>query len=312
MNNSLFKKSIISIDDLNDEDIRSVFETSKEMGELVEKKGGDRRLEGKIMAALFFEPSSRTFSSFITAMQRLGGGIIPLNGMSNTSVAKGETLEDSAKVFSSYADILVARFSEKGSAKKLKEASTVPVINAGDGIGEHPTQALLDSYTIKDHFGSLQGLKVGMVGDLLNGRTVHSLTKLLLRLGVKEFIWVSPIKLKMPEDIAQKVKDSKGKYEEVEKLEDVISSLDVIYDTRVQKERFSDLSEYERLKHAYIITSKLMSSAKKTAVLMHPLPRVGEIAVEVDSDKRALYLREQMRNGMYVRMALLDLILRKK
>lgn len=311
MMNTLYQKSLVSIDDISRKEVNLLYQKSDEAQKAVEEKGGDDRLKGKIIAALFFEPSSRTFSSFIAAMQRYGGGIIPLNGMSNTSVAKGETLEDSAKVFSSYADILVARFSIKGSAKILADAATVPVINAGDGIGEHPTQALLDAYTISKHFSEFKGLTVGMVGDLLNGRTVHSLTKLLLLLGVKNFVWVSPKVLKMPNYIKKEAKQNKADFFEAEKLEATIADLDIIYDTRVQKERFTDLKEYDRLKLAYIITKDLMKKAKKNAVLMHPLPRVGEIATEVDSDPRALYLREQMRNGMYIRMALLDLILRK-
>ncbi|MBI2611940.1 aspartate carbamoyltransferase [Candidatus Gottesmanbacteria bacterium] len=311
MSNTLYQKSLVSIDDISEGEVNLLYQKADEAKKVVAKQGADDRLNGKIMAALFFEPSSRTFSSFITAMQRLGGGIIPLNGMQNTSVAKGESLEDSAKVFSSYADIIVTRFSEKGSTEKLAKSATVPVINAGDGIGEHPTQALLDCYTIEKHFESFGNLRVGMIGDLLNGRTVHSLTKLLLKLGTKKFIWVSPKSLKMPEYIKREVKKNKADFVEAEKLEPTIGDLDVIYDTRVQKERFSNLKEYDRLKLAYIITPTLMKKAKKTAVLMHPLPRVGEIAIEVDRDPRALYLREQMRNGMYVRMALLDLILRK-
>lgn len=281
------------------------------MKKLVEKGGGDERLKEKVMAALFYEPSSRTFSSFITSMQRLGGAIIPLNDMGATSVAKGETLEDTARVFSSYADIIVIRHNQVGSSRIFSDNASVPVINAGDGIGEHPTQALLDVYTIKSHFGSLNNLTVGMIGDLLNGRTVHSLSKSLLEVGIRKFIWVSPKALRMPKIIIDRAKTSGADIRETEDLKKVMGDLDVIYDTRVQKERFTDIAEYERLKLAYIITPDIMKKAKKTAVLMHPLPRVGEISPQVDSDPRALYLREQMKNGMYIRMALLDLILRK-
>lgn len=311
MINNLFKKALVTVDTLELEDIKQIFLHADAMKKVVDDKGVTDNLKGKVLAALFYEPSSRTMASFITAMQRLGGGFIPLSGMTNTSVAKGETTEDTAKVFSSYADIIVIRHPEKGAAKRMAEGATVPVINAGDGIGEHPTQALLDSYTVSKHFPQFNNLTVGMVGDLLNGRTVHSLTKLLLKLGVKRFIWVSPKVLNMPEEIKQKVIKQKARFTEEERLTDVISKLDVIYDTRVQKERFSNLEEYEKLKLAYIITPEVMKKAKKTAILMHPLPRVGEISEAVDPDPRALYLREQMRNGMYVRMAVLDMILRK-
>lgn len=311
MKNKLYGRSLISVDSLDLKDVAVIFSIADKMKKIVEKKGAADLLKGKIMAALFYEPSSRTMASFITAMQRLGGGFIPLSGMTNTSVAKGETTADTAKVFSSYADIIVVRHPQAGAAKVIAQSATVPVINAGDGTGEHPTQALLDCYTIRKHFKSFKELNIGMVGDLLNGRTVHSLSKLLLKLGVKKFIFVSPKALKIPEAIKQKIKNSGAKYSETENLTEVINELDVIYDTRVQKERFTDLKEYERLKLAYIITPAIMSQAKKSAVLMHPLPRIGEISETVDSDPRALYLREQMKNGMYVRMALLSLILSK-
>jgi len=194
--NSFFKKSFVTVDQLTKDDIGLLFKKADEMEKLVGRKGGDDRLKGKIMAALFYEPSSRTFGSFITSMQRLGGGIIPLNGMGATSVAKGETLEDTAKVFSSYADIIVIRHNQKGSAKLFSEHASVPVLNAGDGTGEHPTQALLDVYTIQNHFSTFKKLTVGLIGDLLNGRTVHSLSKTLLKLGVRKFILVSPKQLK--------------------------------------------------------------------------------------------------------------------
>lgn len=309
--NNFFGKSFVSVDQLIISDVNLLFQKAGQMKELAVKSGGDDRLKGKIMAALFYEPSSRTFSSFITSMQRLGGGIIPLNGMGVTSAAKGETPEDTAVVFSSYADIIVIRHNTPGTALLFSRYAKVPVINAGDGTGEHPTQALLDVFTIKNHFPSFAPLTVGLVGDLLNGRTVHSLSKLLAKVGVKKFAFISPAQLRMPQEIVKAVKNAGAVITEQENLSDIIADLDVIYNTRVQKERFTDLEKYEKFKFAYVIDKKLMGKAKKTAVLMHPLPRVGEISPEVDSDPRALYLREQMKNGMYVRMALLDLILRK-
>lgn len=310
--NNFYLKDIITIADFSCDDILYLFQKATQMQKLVEKNGGDSRLRGKIMTALFYEPSSRTFGSFITSMQRLGGGIIPLQGVTYSSVSKGESLPDTVRTFESFSDIIVLRHPEKGAAKIAAEYCIKPVINAGDGTGEHPTQAFLDAFTIFQHFKNISNLTTGLVGDLSNGRTVHSLSQLLLLLGIKNFILISPDKLRMPEEIVIKLKNQGAKVEEAESLEDNISHMDVIYDTRVQKERFTDEKEYEKLKFAYIIDKKMMVKAKKTAVLMHPLPRVGEIDTEVDSDPRALYLREQMRNGMYIRMALLDLILRQQ
>jgi len=266
------------------------------MEELVKKKGGDRRLKGKIMAALFFEPSTRTFSSFITAMQRLSGGIIPLSGMQNTSIAKGESFEHTIRVFACYADCLVIRHYQQGIVQLASTYSSVPVINAGDGVGEHPTQALFDVYTILEHFLKLDDLNIALVGDLKFGRTVHSLAKLLSMINpsVKLYL-VSPEALKMPLEIKEKI----------------IPQIDVLYVTRVQKERFSNLSDYERWKSFYVINQDVLKKAKKNMILMHPLPiAAGEIDRSLDSDPRALYLRRQLLNGLYLRMALLDLVLR--
>lgn len=309
MKNNFYKKSLVTVEMLVKDDIYSLFAKADEMKKLVEEKGGDSRLKEKILAALFYEPSSRTFSSFITAMQRLGGGVIPLNGMRNTSVDKGETLEDTARVFSSYADIIVLRHDKVGSAEIFTNYATVPVINAGDGSGEHPTQALLDAYTVGRHFESFASLNVGLIGDLLYGRTVHSLAQILARLGVKNFIFVSPPTLRMPKEIGQKIEREGGQFMETEFLDEAIEKLDVIYMTRVQKERFTDASAYEKVKNAYVLDRKLLTRVRKKAVIMHPLPRVTEIHPSVDSDPRSLYFKEQMRNGMYLRMALLDLIL---
>lgn len=311
MINNFYGKDILTIADFDSNDVSILFQKAEEMQKLVEKFGGDSRLRGKIMTALFYEPSSRTFGSFVASMQRLGGGIIPLQGVTYSSVSKGETLPDTVRTFESFSDIIVIRHPEKGAARIAAEFCSKPVINAGDGIGEHPTQAFLDAFTIFQHFPSITNLTIGMVGDLSNGRTVHSLSQLLLILGLKNFILVSPKQLSMPKEIVVKIKRLGGKIQESESLGDNIANMDVIYDTRVQKERFTNLKDYEKLKFAYIIDKKMMAKAKKSAILMHPLPRVGEITVDVDDDPRALYLREQMRNGMYIRMALLDLILNK-
>jgi aspartate carbamoyltransferase catalytic subunit len=307
----MYQKNLISIDTVSTQEVKLIFKNADILQKSFQDKKPLDNLKGKILAALFYEPSSRTFSSFITAMQKLGGGIIPLNGMMNTSVYKGETLEDTARVFSSYADIIVIRHNEAGAAQTFSEYASVPVINAGDGAGEHPTQALLDSYTISKHFASFQDLTVGMIGDLLYGRTVHSLSKLLAKLGVKKFVFISPASLAMPNEIKDKINSLGGLVEVTDNLKTVVSRLDVIYTTRVQKERFSDLHEYERLKLSYVISEDLLKQAKKGAILMHPLPRVGEIVPKVDADPRAVYFREEIRNGLYIRAALLDLIVNK-
>lgn len=311
MNNLFFQKSFISVDQLTKENVALVFKEAYRMKKIVKEKGGDDSLKGKIIASLFYEPSSRTFSSFISASQRLGAGIIPMHGMQSSSVAKGETLEDTIRTLGCYADIIVMRHPEEGSAKKAASVSYVPVINAGDGKGEHPTQALLDAYTIYNHFPDFSKITFCAIGDMKNGRTVHSNTRLLTLLGVKKFTLVSPQQLKMPQEINDFIKEKGGEVEEVEDLTNVISKADVVYATRIQKERFDDLDEYEKLKHKYIITPEIMKDTKKHAILMHPLPRIGEITEEVDKDPRSIYMKEQMQNGMYIRMALLKLILNK-
>lgn len=309
--NPFYLQDIVSADQFIKSELLIVVRTADRMKKLVETKGGGEILKGKIMTALFYEPSSRTFGSFIAAMQRLGGGVIPIQGVQYSSVSKGETLADTVRTFGSYSDIVVLRHPEVGSAKIAVEFCDKPVINAGDGVGEHPTQALLDFYTITRHFKDISGLTVTMVGDLLNGRTVHSLSKLLSLYRPLTLNLVSPEILRLPQELLRILKDRKIRIHETEKLDDVIGDSDVLYVTRVQKERFTDLTSYERLKHQYIVTPTLLRKAKKTAIIMHPLPRVGEITMDVDLDPRALYIREQMVNGMYVRMALLSLVLVK-
>lgn len=310
--NGNFKgKHLVSVNQLSPKDLQILFEKTDEMKKIVKTKGSTDILKGKIIACVFFEPSSRTFTSFVTAAQRVGAGFIPLLGMSATSVAKGETLEDTIRTFGCNADLIVQRHPEVGSAAYAAKYSYVPIVNAGDGKGEHPTQAILDTYTIKSHFPSFEKITYGFVGDLLNGRTVHSNTKLLSTLGAKNYVFVSPKRLKLPDEIVSFLEKKGAKVTETENLDEVIGNLDVMYDTRVQKERFEDVKEYEALKHKYIITPQTMKKAKSKMILMHPLPRVGEITNEVDSDPRAVYIREQMENGIYTRMAILALILEK-
>ena len=311
MINNLYGQDILSAGQFDRKSLDLIFSTADRMKRLVKSKGGSNLLKGKIMTALFYEPSSRTFGSFITSMQRLGGGFIPLQGVTYSSVSKGETLPDTVRTFASYSNVIVIRHPEVGAAKMAADFTELPVINAGDGVGEHPTQALLDLYTISSHFKKLSGLTVTMVGDLLNGRTIHSISKLLSLYSPVTLNFVSPDILKLPHELMNLLLERKVTVHEYEKLDELLSKTDVLYVTRIQKERFTDLKSYEKLKHFYVITPDVMKKLKKSAILMHPLPRVGEITIDVDLDPRALYVREQMANGMYIRMALLSLILKK-
>jgi aspartate carbamoyltransferase catalytic subunit len=267
-------------------------------------------LKGKILATLFFEPSTRTRLSFETAMQRLGGGVISMASAESSSAAKGETVADTARTVSQYADVIVIRHPRIGSAKEAADAAPIPVINAGDGAGQHPTQALLDIYTIHRELGSLKNLVVCMVGDLKNGRTVHALVELLALFQARLY-FVSPVMLRMPEAITSDLKQKAIEIEETEDFVRAASKSDVIYMTRVQKERFEDLSEYERVKGRYVIDENFLKRVKKKMTILHPLPRVDEISPEVDAYPGAAYFR-QVRNGVYVRMALLAMILGKR
>ncbi len=302
-------KDILSVDQFTREMLADVFHEAGRMREIVHTKGIEPILAGKVMTALFYEPSSRTFASFVTAMQRLGGGFIPLQGVTYSSVAKGETLADTVRTFASYSDVIVIRHPEVGSAKIAAEFSPVPVVNAGDGVGEHPTQALLDAYTIFRKFETLEGLTVTLVGDLMNGRTVHSLAKVLSLYTNTKINLVSPDMLRMPKELMHLLDQRNVDVKEMETLDPVLDRTDVLYVTRVQKERFSDLTSYEKLKNHYIVTPETLAKMKISAIVMHPFPRVGEIEMAVDLDDRAYYMTHQMKNGLYVRMALLKMIL---
>lgn len=305
--NGLYGEDILSVRQFSPDLLDYVFGVADEMRTLVERFGSADLLTGKIMANLFYEPSTRTSSSFMAAMQRLGGQVIPINSVKFSSVSKGESLADTVRTLECYADVLVLRHPEVGSAAEAAHWAKKPVINAGDGVGEHPTQALLDAYTIKRELGGLEGLTIGMLGDLRFGRTVHSLTRLLLGRDVA-FRFVSPRLLRMPEEIRNEVSETGAEFSEHADVMDVLGEVDVLYVTRVQKERFTDLADYEEVKGAYIISPELLESAKENMVVMHPLPRVGEITYEVDEDPRAAYFR-QMQNGVYIRMALLAAVL---
>ncbi|MGH7902875.1 MAG: aspartate carbamoyltransferase [Candidatus Dormibacteraceae bacterium] len=268
------------------------------------------RLQGRVMAALFYEPSTRTRLSFEAAMLRLGGRTIGTdNAREFSSAAKGETLEDSIRIVSGYADVIVLRHHQEGAARRAAVVSDVPVINAGDGKGQHPTQALLDLYTIRDELGGIDSLTVAMVGDLANGRTVRSLCYLLSKYGDLDLIFVAPPEVAMGEDIKAHLTQHHVRWSESGDLDEALSRADVVYQTRIQKERFADPKAYERVKGVYRIDARSMGLMKPDAIVMHPLPRVDEIAPEVDSDPRAAYFR-QARNGLHIRMALLDMIVR--
>ncbi len=307
--NGFYGQDILSVSQFDRSNLDYIFTVADEMRILVERFGSADLLHGKILANLFYEPSTRTSSSFMAAMQRLGGQVIPINGVQYSSVSKGESLPDTVRTLECYSDIIVIRHPEMGAAATAARYASKPVINAGDGPGEHPTQALLDLFTIQEALHQVNGLKVAMVGDLKYGRTVHSLTKLLLNYEVS-FDFVSPDFLRMPEDVLEQVRKSGHAFRETENVHEVIGNADVLYVTRVQKERFGDLEEYERVKDFYVVDEALMARAKPQMIVMHPLPRVGEIAYTVDNDPRAAYFR-QMRNGMYVRMALLAAVLGK-
>lgn len=303
----LYMRDVLSVRQFSPDLIKYVFGVADDMRSFVERFGSADLLQGKIMVNLFYEPSTRTSSSFMAAMMRLGGQVIPINSVQYSSVSKGESLADTIRTLESYADVIVLRHPEVGAAAEAARWAKKPIINAGDGVGEHPTQALLDAYTIQRELGRMDNLTVGMVGDLRFGRTVHSLTRLLLNRGVT-FRFVSPRLLRMPEEIREEVEEVGDTFSEHEDVHEIISEVDVLYVTRVQKERFTDLTDYEAVKDAYIITPELLRDAKEQMVVMHPLPRVGEISYDVDDDPRAAYFR-QMENGLYIRMALLAAVM---
>ncbi|KAI8825622.1 uncharacterized protein EV422DRAFT_616705 [Fimicolochytrium jonesii] len=300
-----FRKHILSVKQFTRHDLHMLFGVAQEMRTLVERFGTVNLLAGKVMCSAFWEPSTRTSCSFTAAFQRLGGSVVSMNE-ENSSVKKGESLGDTVRTLSCYGDVIVMRHPAPGSAQLASTYATVPILNAGDGVGEHPTQAFLDTFTIREELGTVNGLTVTMVGDLKNGRTVHSLVRLLALYDVK-LNFVSPPTLRMPEEIKAEASKANLVYNEYNSIEEVIATTDVLYVTRIQKERFDSVAEYDAVANAYVITNKTLQSAKRNMIVMHPLPRVAEIHPEVDFDQRAAYFR-QMRYGLFVRMALLALV----
>jgi len=304
-----YGKSILSVKQFSKSDLQYIFEVAHEMQEMVKRIGAFDLLKGKILANLFYEPSTRTASSFTAAMERLGGSVIPINEVKYSSVAKGESLPDTIRSLECYADVIVLRHPEVGASALAAEYARKPILNAGDGIGEHPTQALLDLFTILEELGEVNGKTITMLGDLKFGRTVHSLSRLLSLYDVK-LNFIAPDILRLPAEIISELKEKGIPFEQYDSLEPAVVETDVLYVTRVQKERFDDKQIYEQVKGTYIITPESLKNGKNSMILMHPLPRVGEISMDLDDDPRAAYFR-QMEYGMYVRMALLAMVLGK-
>ena len=299
-------RCIVSIDDVSDSEMNEIFDLTDRMNESLESGKSITTMKGKILATLFYEPSTRTRLSFESAMQRLGGSTLGFSDVKSSSVSKGETLADTVRMAESYSDIIVIRHPLEGSARLASRFTAKPVINAGDGSGQHPTQTLLDLYTMKKEFGKIDGLKIALIGDLKYGRTVHSLLLALSRFRV-EVTLVSPPSLRIPQHIISKVKDI-IKIEETDVISHVLPESDVFYATRIQKERFTDQNEYQSLIGSYSIDSELVAQMKERAIIMHPLPRVDEINPAVDALPQARYFK-QAYYGVPLRMALISLLL---
>lgn len=293
---------LLSTQDLTKEIIYDLIELSNSI--LKSPQEFSNICNGKLLATLFFEPSTRTRLSFEAAMSRLGGKILGFSDAGVSSTTKGETLADTIRTVSSYVDLIAMRHPKEGSAKLASQYSSVPIINAGDGGHQHPTQTLTDLLTINCSKGDFNNLAIGLCGDLKFGRTVHSLVEAMSKFDNNVFYFISPNELKIPEYIKEELDKKNISYVEVESLDDVIDKLDILYMTRVQKERFFNEADYIRLKDCYILDSKKLENAKEDMAILHPLPRVNEISVEVDDDKRALYF-DQVHYGMIIRMALI-------
>ncbi len=299
-------RDILSIRDFSRGEVDHVLDVARTMIPAARGEASDRSLQGKVLGTLFFEPSTRTRLSFESAMNRLGGSVLGFADPTVTSLTKGETLADTVRMVESYADAVVLRHPHEGAARLAAKFASIPVINGGDGAGQHPTQTLLDLYTIWSEKGGIEGKKVALLGDLKYGRTVHSLAYALTLYGVELFT-VAPPQLQMPAEITQYVKEQGMPLESTSSLEEVIGELDVLYVTRIQKERFPDPTEYQKVAGIYRVNKRLLRDAKPDLIVMHPLPRVDEIDPEVDETPHAKYFVQAF-NGVPVRMALLSLI----
>jgi aspartate carbamoyltransferase catalytic subunit len=296
-------KSLVSINDFTREEHLRILDLAEEF----EKMPTQKILEKFVVATLFFEPSTRTRLSFESAASRLGAKVIGFSEPGSTSVQKGESLRDTIKTISNYSDIIVMRHPKEGSARFSSEVSSVPIINAGDGANQHPTQTLLDMYSIRKTQGQLDNLNVAFVGDLKYGRTVHSLAIALSNYNTT-FHLVSPQELKLPSSVKMHIKDNNLAYHQYTELQDVIGKVDVLYMTRIQKERFSDPMDYEKVKNSYTLKNSMLEQARPNLKIMHPLPRVNEISIDVDENPKAYYFTQAL-NGVYVRQAILASIL---
>lgn len=296
-------KSLISIGDFSKDEILHILDVAKEF----EKNREQNFLAGKVIACLFFEPSTRTRLSFEAAVNRLGARVIGFPDSRNTSVSKGETLEDTIKIVSNYVDMIVMRHPMEGAAEIAAKVSPVPVVNAGDGSNQHPTQTLLDMYSIMQTQGRLDGLTINMVGDLKYGRTVHSLSEAMSDFSPK-FVFTAPDDLKMPSKYLKYLDSKHIPYEETSSLEEHLDDCDILYMTRVQQERFPSKEDYDKVKDVYELHASMLSGVKPNMKILHPLPRITEIATDVDDTPYAYYF-QQARNGMYVRMAVISYLL---
>lgn len=300
-------KNIISIKDFEREDVEYILEEASKLEDIAKSREISDELKGKILGLMFFEPSTRTRISFETAMKRLDGQCIGFTSSGSSSVSKGESIADTAKMFEGYSDALVIRHELEGVSKFISDIVNVPVINAGDGAGQHPTQTLLDLYTIKNEVGSIDNLRIALIGDLKFGRTVHSLSQALgLFENVKIYL-VSPPELRMPQEVLIDLNKTNVEYEEVTSIENIIDDIDVLYVTRIQKERFGDIDDYLKIKGAYIINKKMLEG--KDVIVMHPLPRIDEIDTDVDNTEFNKYFT-QAANAVPVRMAILKTLIK--
>ena len=304
----MFKlKDIISIKDFTRYDIEYILRQASKLEKIAKSREVSNELQGKIIGLMFFEPSTRTRMSFETAMKRLGGECIGFENIKSSSVSKGESIADTAKMIEGYSDALVIRHEREGVSKYISNIVDVPVINAGDGAGQHPTQTLLDLYTIKKEIGEIDNLKIALIGDLKYGRTVHSLAHALSLFDNVKIYFVSPKELKIPQEVLHDLDKTDIEYEEIEKIEDIIDDVNMLYVTRIQKERFGDIEDYLKIKGAYIVNRKLLEG--KDLIVMHPLPRIDEISTDVDDTKYNKYFT-QATNAVPVRMAILKTLIK--
>ncbi len=304
----IFKlKNIISIKDFEREDIDYILDEATKLENIAKSKEVSEELKGKILGLMFFEPSTRTRMSFETAIKRLGGDGIGFENSGSSSVSKGESIADTAKMFEGYCDALVIRHELEGVSKFISDIVDVPVINAGDGAGQHPTQTLLDLYTIKKEIGKIDDLRIALIGDLKFGRTVHSLSNALSLYNNVKIYMISPDKLKMPQEVLLDLDKTNIDYEEADSVESIIDDVDVLYVTRIQKERFGDINDYLKIKGAYVINRKMLEG--KDVIVMHPLPRIDEIDTDVDDTEYNKYFTQAF-NAVPVRMAILKTLIK--